>query len=1160
MAVTFLVGRAGSGKTTAIREAICAALKEDPLGAPILQLVPEQASFGAEQGLLAACGAGGSLRAHTLSFPRLAYRVKQELGGSGAVPITSEGKKMLIYKILGRRKNELKLFGASADRPGFVERLSALHAELKQCCLRSADLDELLPRLLESAGDSPILAGKLADLGIVLADLEKEMENLYTDDEDRLEELAAQIPASGLIRGADIYLDSFRGFTVMEYTVIRQLMRHARNVTVALTLDQPYRGGAKPHELDLFHPTAAAYVKLRGMAEELGADIRDRLLDEAPRFAASPVLLHLERGFDRRRVYRGEQPAGESLTIHAAAGRRAELEGALREMIRLAREEGAAFSEMAVLVRNLEDYGDLAPALFRDYGVPFFMDRKESELHHPLVEFIRGAMDVVRRNWKYEDVFRCIKTDLLLPPDGSLGRADMDALENYVLACGIHGYRWTDKKEWRELPSLSLESAPVRDVALGDLMERCRSAVTGPLEPLDRAVSRKTTASDLCRAVYQLLEDAEVARKLDAMSARALELGQPEAAREHRQIWGAVMDLLDQIDEMMGPEKMDVELFAGILETGLAELRMGLVPPSLDQVLVGSMDRTRLEGIKYAFLLGFNEGVVPALFEEDGLLSDNERNLLEGTGVELGPVTSRQVLDERFLVYSALTVASERLWISYTTLDNEGKTMLPSEIIRHLRRMYPELGEHLLPGVPSSAPPEEQAGFIAEPGQTLRMLILQLREWKQGRELPEVWWDAYNWFAAEEAWQPRLQVLAGSLFYRNRGVRLRSGTSLRLYGGRTLRGSVSRMEQFAACPFSHFASHGLRLKERQMYKLKAPDIGQLFHAALSEMAKELRDRGLGWASLSPDECLRRAGDTVDRLSPMLQGQILLSTKRYGYITRKLKSIVGRASVILGEHARRGSFEPAFLELDFGPGKPLPPLRVPLPNGCVLEVAGRIDRVDTAEGEQGILLRVIDYKSSQKDLRLHEVYYGLALQMLTYLDVLLTHAEEWLGEPAYPAGTLYFHVHDPLLTSANGMSREEAGRELLKRFKMKGLLVADREIVSLMDSSFDKGHSSVIPAAVKSDGTFYSSSSVASPDQWDRLLKKVRGTMTEIGTRITDGDVAITPYKIGQETACTFCAYRPVCQFDEAVEGNGYNRLGKPDKTEMWEMLRGEDDK
>ena len=1157
MSVTFLLGRSGSGKTLKIWESVSSAMEQDPLGAPIILLVPEQGSFSAERGLLTTGHSKGSIRAQTLSFSRLAYRVKQETGGNPNIPISDEGKKMLIYKIISRRKEELKLFGASSDRPGFVDRLNRLHTEMKRCCVGASDLEQQLSGMQDSAGGgNPILQSKLHDLKLVFSDLEKEMSQLYMDQEDRLTELSEHISESSFVRGAEVWVDGFHGFTPQEFMVLRQLMLYASKVTIALTLDKPIPYGMQPHELELFHPSAITYIKLRGIAEETEAEVWDEILAPAvlPRFIDNPVLAHLEKGFDRRIRWNGTETVEQSITIQAAVSRRAEVEGVLREVLRLAREEGAHYNEMVVMMRNLGDYEHLIAPLFRDYGIPFFLDQKVNELHHPLVEFLRASLDVVRRRWRYEDVFRCVKTDLLLPLDGSLTRSDMDSLENYVLACGIQGYRWTDGRSWRGIPSLTLEGENKVDEEHLAVMEKCRSAIADPLFRFEKRVVKSRNTRELCTAVYQLLIDTESATKLELMSTKSLEEGRPENSREHRQLWGAVLDLLDQLVEMMGEEKMEFDVFSGILETGLAELQMGLVPPALDQVLVGNMDRTRTSGVKYAFLLGFNEGIVPAQLQEDGVLSEGERLFLEGAGMELSAGISRRLLDERFLIYNALTTPSNKLWVSYACADEDGKSLLPSEVIRHLQLMF-HMDGHPLPGLPLAGRSTlEHMNFVANPEATLRILIMQLRQWRQGIEIPDLWWSVYNWFTESEEWSPRLNKLLQSLFYRNEGVKLKRGTSLRLYGGTTLRGSVSRMEKFVSCPFSHFASYGLKLKDRQLYKLQAPDIGQLFHAALSDMAMRLQKEGRGWGSLTPEECRREAGETVDRLSPLLQGEILMSSKRYGYISRKLKNIVGRASVILGEHARRGSFEPVGLELDFGPGKPLPPLQITLPKGCVMEIVGRIDRVDMAEGENGLLLRVIDYKSSHTDLKLHEVYYGLSLQMLTYLDVLLTYAEQWLGRKALPAGTLYFHVHDPLLSSSNGMNREQAELELLKRFKMKGLLTADREVVSLMDTSLDKGHSSIVPVAMKSDGSFYSSASVATPEQWTQLLSSVRTTISDIGTRITEGDVAIQPYRIQQETACTFCSFKPVCQFDESVEGNHYHNLAKPGKDAIWDLL------
>ncbi|WP_106768364.1 helicase-exonuclease AddAB subunit AddB [Paenibacillus faecalis] len=1163
MSISFVIGRSGSGKSTSICEDIIRRLEEEPHGKPIILIVPEQASFQTENALVTSSRIKGSLRAQVLSFRRLAYRVMQETGGSARVSISEEGKRMLLYKIIQRRKDELNLFGASGEQLGFVGKLSDLYTEMKRYCIDASCVEDQLEHMSSTAGSPPMLRRKLEDILALYRDFENELSPLYIDEEDTLAALAEGIVSSEYIRSADIWIDGFHGFTPQEYLVIRELMQHASSVTTALTLDKPYVYGAVPHELDLFHPTAVTYIKLMGIAEELGLETKFTLLDPdtLPRFKERPVLAHLERGFDRKARWRPLNGHGhkeghlEGLSIYAAANRRTEVEGALREMLRLAREEGARFREMAVFARNLADYEHLIGPLFREYDVPYFLDQKRSELHHPLIEFIRAALDIVNRRWRYEDVFRCVKTDLLLPLDGSLSREDMDLLENHVLACGITGSRWTDRRPWKGVPSLSLEDGDGesrQDKGL-DVIEQCRMAVTGPLYAFEKRIKKGAIARDKAAAVYNLLVDAEVPEKLELMSRSALDAGRPEEAREHRQVWGAVLDLLDQIVEMMGSEKLSAEMFSGMLDTGLTELRMALVPPSLDQVLIGSMDHTRSGDVKYVFLLGVNEGVIPAQFQDDGILTEQERVTLESSGMELAPNISRRLLDERFLIYIALAGASHQLWISYPVADHEGKPLLPSEIIRHVKSMF-QLKEQVLHSHPhSELTSEEQKQFVAGTGKSLAFLVGRLRDWRNGGNLPPLWWEVYNWFARHSLWKDQLGRMLSSLSYRNEARTLAEETSRRLYGSK-LRTSVSRMERFVACPFSHFASHGLKLRERQLYRLQAPDIGQLFHAALSDMASRFKDQGRSWGELSADECLQEAEATVDRLIPKLQGEILLSSKRYGYISRKLKNIVGRASVILGEQSRRGSFEPIGLELDFGPDKPIPPLVFQLPNGVLMEVVGRIDRVDMARGENGIMLRVIDYKSSQKDLRLHEVYYGLSLQILTYLDVLLTYAEDWLGENALPAGTLYFHVHDPMLQAPNGINPDQAAEELLKRFKMKGLLLADREAVSLMDSFLDKGHSAILPVAVKSDGSFYSSAAVATPDQWDTLLAAVRKNVVTIGSRITDGEVSIEPYRIQQETACTYCAYRSVCQFDEAMEGSGYQLLGKPGKERVWELL------
>lgn len=1171
MSLQFVIGRSGSGKSSLILERISAKLREDPSGPPIILLAPEQGTFQIEQAIVQAPGIKGSVRVQVLGFRRLALRVMQETGGSALVPISEEGKKMLLYKILRRRKEDLKLYGHGSDQLGLIDRINALYTELKKYNADFTRLEEHVRMLESSSGESPLLKDKLHDLNILYREFDEELSRLYIDAEDHVIKLAEGARDSSYLRGAELWVDGFHAFTPQEYKALGAIMQAASNVTVALTLDRPYDDGIPPHELNLFHQTATTYMKLRDLAESVGIEVYPATLMKTrpfPRFKSSETLSYLESGYERRTPWKESKPPAdlaEALSLHAAANRRAEVEGTAREMVRLAREKGSRWRDMALFVRNIGDYEHIIKPVFEDFGIPYFMDQKASVLHHPLIELIRGALDVALKYWKYEDVFRCVKSEFLLPLDGSLTREDMDALENYALASGIQGYRWTDGRPWKGAPSLSLEAGEQSGEQAGSrqlpLLERCRAAVTVPLSAFEKRLKRAKSVRDLCAAVYHLLEETDAARRLDLLAHKALHSGQPQQAMEHRQLWSAVLDLLDQIVEMMGEEQLSPELFAGILETGLKDLKLGLVPPAIDQVLVGSTDRTRTRHVKHAFLLGINEGVMPSNIQEEGLLSDQDRQRLGETGLALAPGLTRRLLDERFLIYGALSAASRTLWLSYPSSDEDGKPLLPSEVIRHVKQIFPGgmLQESYLGDSPAPDDPlDRQLEFVASPVPTLPRLVGQLRAQKSGQSISPVWRDVLEWYRERPEWQGKLDRLLGSLDYRNRISGLTPATSRKLYGKR-LRTSVSRMEKFASCPFSHFASHGLKLKERQIYRLKAPDIGQLFHAALSQMALTFKEQGRNWGSLTEEECIREAENTVDKLAPRLQGEILLSTKRYGYISRKLKNIVGRASVILGEQARRGSFEPAGLELDFGPGRPLPPLTFELPNGCVMEIVGRIDRVDMAEGEDGILLRVIDYKSSQTDLNLHEVYYGLSLQMLTYLDVLLSSAEMWLGRRAVPAGTLYFHVHNPMLQSCNGLSAEEARLELLKRFKMKGLLLADRDVISKMDAELEKGYSEILPVAVKADGGFYSSASVATPEQWETLLGSVRRTIVEIGTRITEGDVQIAPYRLGTETACTHCAYKPVCRFEEGMDGSEYHLLNKPGKERLWELLKASED-
>ncbi|MDN4523738.1 helicase-exonuclease AddAB subunit AddB [Fictibacillus fluitans] len=1160
MSLRFILGRAGSGKTERSLGEIRDALFEQPQGPPIIYLVPEQMTFQSEYELAKTPGLDGMMRAQVFSFSRLAWKILGDVGGMTRLHITSVGMNMMLRKIIENKKQELRVFKKASEQNGFYSLMETMITEFKRYCVNPEQLEWNAQTLLSFSGgeEGSVLRDKLSDLALIYGELEKALIYKYMDNEDYLRLLAEKIPHSEYVQQADFYIDGFHQFTPQELEVLNMLLKHARRVTVALTLDDS-RSAENPHDLDLFYTPKKTCSVIRKIAKEENVMEEEPVfLKECPRFEGSPSLAHLESQYEQRPAL--EFGFSNDIFISSAVNRRAEVEGAAREILTLVRDKGYRFKDIALSIRNMNEYQDLIETVFEEYEIPVFLDQKKPMLHHPLIELIRSSLETVTANWRYESVFRAVKTDLLYPENSEYTftelRHEMDELENYVLAYGIQGPRWKDKKPWKVQRFQALEEHQFvqtdEEVQKQEVLNEVRYMIVSPLDKLSRDLKQAETVRDYCEVLFVYLERLHIPDKLERLSRKAQEEGRLRMAREHDQVWDAVIELLDEMVEITGSEAVKLDLWIKMLDTGLESLKFALVPPAIDQVLAGTMDRSRYSGVKCHFVLGVNDGILPAKPKDDGILSEDDRDLLEKNGVALAPGARRQLLDEQFLIYLSLTNAMDKLYIYYPLADEEGKNLLPSMVINRVKSLFPGIPESFIQNDPEYG---NDLSYIQRPQKAISHLNTQLREWKKGYPISGLWWDVYNWTTGQDQWKRLGQTVLGSLFYYNQEKKLSSSVTKELYGD-AITASVSRMELQNSCAFSHFLSYGLKLQERRLYRLEAPDIGQLFHAALKNMDDYLGNHQMSWRDLSMKDCYRVAGEVVDRLALKLQSQILLSTSRHLYIKNKLSDIVGRASHMLSEHARASGFSPVGLELGFGNQQPLPPLKYTLPNGTSMEIIGRIDRVDSAEGSQGLMLRIIDYKSSSTGLNLSEVYYGIALQMLTYLDVVISHSVDWLGKEAHPAGVLYFHIHNPLLSQKKLLTFEEIQQELFKRFKMKGLVLADTETVQLMDTAFEK-KSDIIPVSLTSKGFHPTHSSVATEEDFTSMTRYVRKVIKDVGTDITEGVIDIAPYQMKNKMPCTFCSYRSVCQFDQSLEENQYRLLKQESDDEILAKMREE---
>jgi len=1147
--LNIVTGRAGTGKTAGCLRQIAQEMAGRPLGPPLIMLVPEQASFQTEKQLARVTGAGGYMRAQVLGFRRLAYRVLQETGGGGRIPLGETGKRMILRRMLENRRDELRMFHRAADLPGFVDQLAGALGEMKIYRVGPDDLQKTLTAL-PGSGDGAGLEKKLQDLLVICEDFENFIRGRFTDPDDYLTLAAEQMRLSGWLTGARVWVDGFTGFTPQEYDLLAALIRRSAGVTVTLCLPSAGTEG-EPAETDPFYPVWETYSTLVNLAARENVPVKHVPLSGGQEYRfLSPGPAHVEEFYFQRQIVPGED---RGVQIMAAADRRAEVEGIAREMIRLCRDRGYRWRDMVVLLREVDAYAGLIESVFSDYGIPFFLDHKRTVLHHPLVELIRAALETVSGNWPYDPVFRYLKTDLI-----TVTREEADRLENYVLAHGIRGGRWTDGRPWQYRRRLTLEEdneateAEEKELnAINDIRSRAAAALFSLQQRLAEAVCVK----DYAGALYGLLEELDVPGRLEEWSLAAAGEGRLEAAGEHAQVWDDVVLLLDELVEALGEEQMNLRQFTRVLEAGFASIRLGLIPPGLDQVVVGSLERSRSPEVKAAFVPGVNEGVLPARVFEQGLFTEGERERLRETGLRLAPGARRRAFDEQYIVYQALTRAGEQLVISYPLADSEGRSLKPSPVVQRLHELFPALRE----GMWAQEPGEREAGdmeFVSRSGRCLTYLAGRLRDAFAGREIDPLWWDVYNWFVRENS-NPLFKPVIMSLSGNNGEGRLPRELSRRLYG-QPFKTSVSALEKYYSCAYAHYLAYGLRLKEREVFRLEAPDMGQFFHAALKIFAQRLLDRGMDWGELGAEQCRRLAGDVVDELAPRLQSEILLSSARHRYLSGKLKRVVQRSALVLSEHARRGEFRPVGLELAFGMRGGLEGVTFALPDGNEMILRGCIDRVDAADaGAEGVYLRIIDYKSGFAAIKLDDIWQGLKLQLMAYLDVALRYARQLTGKEGLPGAVLYFRVDDPLvITEGEPVEDGELGQRLLRKLKMNGLVLADRTLVDKLDAEAG-GTSDLVPVGIKKDGTFTAYSSVVDDRDFKLLTSLLRKRLVCAGDEIMAGVKEINPYRKGGRRACRFCSFKPVCRFDPLLPGSTYRVLKIEKNAGVLEKIRRE---
>ena len=1128
MSLQFIIGNSGAGKSYYAYKRII----EDSLKHPeknYYVIVPEQFTMQTQKALVEMHPGKGILNIDILSFERLAYRVFEETGGGNRKVLEDTGKSMVLQKMVQQHRKELDYLGSQMNKPGYLDEVKSLVSEFMQYDIKEDDLEEMK----EKAKDQALLEMKLKDVGVLYQSFKEFLKGHYMTGEEVMDVLLKQLPFSKKLKGAELLFDGFTGFTPIQVNVIRELLVIADRVCVTVTMDEredTFTPG-KPHQL--FFMSKQMIRTLAGLTKNLDDPVYLKLSGKS-RFSQAPAMQFLEKNIFRYRkgTYEKEQ---QEIQIFAAASPLEEMREAARRMAQLVRTCGYRYGEIAVITGNLEEYARLASQVFEEADIPYFIDEKHSVLMNPFVEYLRAAMEMAVQGFPYESVFRYLRCGM-----SEVTREQADKLENYVLALGIRGYRkWSEK--WVRVYR-GMEADQIQE--LNEIREVFAEEVKGLA---DGFCTGKKTVEEYCRILYEFILKSNVWQKLKKQEQNFKDTGDKAMEKEYNQIYGIVMDLLDKMVEILGNETVSRQEFRQLLETGLSQAKVALIPPSIDQVMVGDMERSRLKDIKALFFVGVNEGNIPKSTQTGGILSELDRDFFKEQGVELAPGPKELMNMQRFYLYLNMTKPREQLILSFSDTNAKGEGISPAYLIGSIRGLYPKLEIERAGESGAARSSVSGAGMKNETGsgngeycypenpEAGISLFLEKLAGETGKDheildqTDAMFGELYSWYLRDSKYHDKVQKLVQSAFAGKPKDIISQSVAKALYGEISPY-SATRLERFAACAFAHFLQYGMKLTERVEYEFKAMDMGNVMHEALESFAEEVRKRGLKWTELTEQERNEIADECLNNIVADYGNTVLKSSARNEYMIERTRRILRRTVWALQKQLEQGEFQPEGFEVTFG--------------------GGRIDRVDIMEDQNKVYVKVIDYKTGNTSFDLVYLYHGLQLQLMIYLDgALKVEQKKYPDKEIVPAGVFYYNIKDPMIQEKIDADVEAVSAGLMKELKMNGLVQADAELVRRMDNSLGS-----IPVAFNKDGSFRKNSSVADRAQFTVLGRYVRTKIEKIRSSILEGDARVSPYELGKKNACTYCPYMTVCGFDRKLSGYEFRRLKNFSDEELWKAF------
>lgn len=1129
MSIRFIVGAGGTGKTRYIYNAM---IEESMMEghAPIIYILPEQSNMIAEQDMVSLHPMKGTMDIAILSFTRLAYQVFDKGNIYTGDVLDDYGKSMLVMKVLGEHAEELTYYSNMVGKTGFIDEIKSVISEFYQYGITVDRLDELLKNI----SDDNSLYYKLKDIKVILAGFEKAMGDTFMTAEQILSLLAEHVADSEMLRDAEVYFDGFTGFTPVQYKVIRQMMKYCGNLYFSVTMDSEIIGDNSYSSSGLFGIGKDTISALSRIAEQEGVKVLPHIsFDNNMRLINNRELAHLENNIFRFPVKEFDEGDGDNNRNSEGCGDALDNLTAVNiiecddvydevntigRMIRyLVMDRGYNYRDIAVVTGDLDDNIEIWKQIMGQMDIPYFTDANELLSHNLIAEVVTMIIELFESDFSFDSVFSFLKTGFI-----DIDMNKIYVLENYVRQFGVHGYNW-----WNN-------SFKGNTKNLGEINKTRKLFMDAVSDIAAVFLNNEGRADEYIKTLYSFVSRYHMGEKLWNQALDYEKKGSARQAMAYRQSYEKFLNVLDKTIDILGDEVISRKLLGEILSAGISDISLGIIPSTLDQIVIGDMERTRFHNVKILFMSGANEGLLPHSIKSGGVITDKDKKKLKELDVILSPDSEDSYYTQQFYLYMQMTQAADKLIISYRKNDRKGNGLNVSFFVKYIMQMFPYKNIIDSSIIKNNILPSTEEDMLNELSHELSYDDMD---------------DSSLYKVLSSTNNNKVRSMIEGYLYMNQPGVLNEVIARRLYGNRMVH-SVSRLESYAMCEYQFFLRYGLKLNKPEEYKVENNHIGTILHAVMENFFRELRD-GVISINMEEKELDAKVRELTVKASEEINDTIFESDYRMKHSFDVIVRIAERSVRNLLRHLTQGEMTPEYFEKKFSPEDDIPYINMELSDDVMMGLSGIIDRVDIKETDDAVYVKVIDYKSGDKDIDFIKVTEGKQLQLAVYMSVMIEYLQKQYPEKKIiPTGMYYYQMSDKIV---EGYSDEEIENNRIKLGRMSGLVNSDDECLELLDHRTGNA----VPVSYNKDNELSASNAhVVTGDDLKAISVYTRDKMIELGNKIVHGQIDMKPQKGELSSPCNYCDYLSICRFEAGLGGNSYGIGSKLSKEEAKAIILG----